>query len=318
MARAFSQATAEQVIRVSEAAVALRNDAEMERIARYTDLPSGPTTKALALSVDLGLLSIDGGKFVPASPLCQLLRTPQEKERAAVIRVTIENYEPFVVFREEHEATKDASEAANRTKARLDLEGHREEIKDTLVSLATYSGALTVSHGNTYERDNSSMGNLLEELAIGSGEEAAAIHAIRKELGQEAAGLVDHNNVLMPLAASLRHASGGGTGREAAQHAGNAMDSFLDWYAEHVGGDLRGATGINAKLDKLQRDNHLPKKLVFIGKYVGHVRNAADHGVDRDVAAAWDISDATGRNIVFVAARFISSVIAFNQGQFTI
>mgnify|MGYP000247612948 CR=1 FL=1 len=126
MSRPFSQATAEQVIRVSEAAVALKAAADSGTISLYTDLPSDLTDRALALAVDLGLVAENAGVFLPASPLCKLLRTPQEKERAAVLRVTIESFEPFQVFREELEATADASTAATRTKARLDLDCHRE------------------------------------------------------------------------------------------------------------------------------------------------------------------------------------------------
>lgn len=308
MPRAFSQATAEQVIRVSEATIALGGKAEKQSISGYTDFPLNLTEKALLLAEDLQLIKENNGTFAPLSPLCKLLRTPQEKERAAVLRITIESFEPFQIFREELEATADASIAATRTKARLDLDCHREEIKDTLVSLATFSGALIVSHGNNYERDNKSMSNLLLELAEGSGEEAAAVYLIRCELGVGAADWVDHANVVVPLATSLRHASGGNAGREAVLHAGNAVDSFLDAYAAQCGANLQGATGINGKLDKLQNQGHLPKKLQFIGKYIGHCRNAADHGLDQDVGAAWDISDATGRNIVFVSAQFIASI----------
>ncbi|MGV2976746.1 hypothetical protein AB1P65_14940 [Roseibium alexandrii] len=315
MPRPFSQATAEQVICVSEASVALGDSADAATISTYTDLPANLTDKALALAEDLGLVAKAADVFRPASPLCKLLRTPQEKERAAVLRVTIESFEPFQIFREELEATADASAAATRTKARLDLDCHREEVKDTLVSLATFSGALTVSHGNSYERDNKSMGNLLAELAAGSGEEAAAIFKVREEIGAEAADWVDHANVIVPLATALRHASGGNAGREAVLHSGNAIDSFLDGYAQECGANLQGATGINAKLDRLQQQGHLPRKLQFIGKYIGHSRNAADHGVDQDVGAAWDISEATGRNVVFVATQFIASVFAKREGR---
>ena len=315
MPRQFSQATAEQVIHVSEAVVALRDSADVPSIAKYTDLPTTVTEKALGLAVDLGLLDENGNIYLPCSPLCKLLRTPQETEKAAVLRVTIESYEPFLVFREEYEATKDASRAATRTKTRLDLDCHREEVKDTLVNLATFSGALKVSHGNTFERDDQSMRNLLAELAARSGEEAAAIHTIRQELGDDAAAEVDHENIIRPLATALRHASGGAAGREAVLHAGNAVDSFLDWYAVETNINLQGATGINGKLDRLQQQGNLPKKLVFIGKYVGHTRNAADHGFDQDVGAAWDVSEATGRNIVFVATRFIASVLARRNGH---
>ncbi|MBO6756491.1 MAG: hypothetical protein JJ902_09210 [Roseibium sp.] len=318
MPRHFSQATAEQVIRVSEAAVALKTAADSPTISRYTDLPSGLTDKALALSVDLGLLSENNGVYSPASSLCKLLRTPQERERAAVLRVTIESYEPFQVFREELEATADASTAATRTKAILDLACHREEIKDTLVSLATFSGALTVSHGNTYERDNKSMSNLLAELATGSGEEAAAIHRVREEIGPSAAAHCDHDEVIAPLAAAARHASGGGAGREAVVNAGNAIESFLNWYGNERGHPVHGSHGLNAKVEVLRQAAQIPPKLVNASKYLGHIRNAADHGVDADIGAPWNISEATGRNYVFVAAQFIRSVVDYHEGRFEI
>ena len=183
------------------------------------------------------------------------------------------------------------------------------------MNLATYSGALKAGHGNSYERDSKSATNLLAELAAGSAEDAAAIYTVREELGRLAANLVNHNEVVFPLASSLRHASGGAA-REAILYAGNAVDSFLDWYAIDRGANLQGATGINGKLEKLQQQNFLPKKLVFIGKYIGHLRNAADHGIDADVGAAWEISQGTGRNHVFVATSFIRSVVAFRSGQF--
>lgn len=318
MVRPFSQATAEQVIRVSEAAVALKSVADAPTISRYTDLPDELTQRALSLAVDLGLLQNDGAVFKSDSPLCKLLRTPHEKERAAVLRVTIESYEPFQVFREELDATDDASTAANRTKAQLDLDCHREEIKDTLVSLATFSGALTVSHGNTYERDNKSLGNLLAELVAGSGEEAAAVYLVRQEIGPNAAAVCDHAEVIAPLAAGARHASGGGAGREAVVNAGNAVESFLSWYGNSRDHPVGEAHGLNAKVRMLEQAGHLPSKLVNLSKYLGHIRNAADHGVDDDIGAPWSVSDATGRNYVFVATQFIRSVVEFNDGQFEI
>jgi hypothetical protein len=318
MPRPFSQATAEQVIKVSEAAVALKAAADSATISLYTDLPTGLTDKALGLSVDLGLLCENAGIFSPASPLCKLLRTPHERERAAVLRVTIESFGPFQVFREELEATADASAAATRTKARLELDCHREEIKDTLVSLATFSGALTVSHGNTYERDNKSISNLLAELAAGSGEEAAAVYRIREEIGSSAAAVCDHDEVIAPLAAGARHAAGGGAGREAVVNAGNAIESFLNWYGTQRGHPVGGSHGLNAKVEALKQAGHIPHKLVNASKYLGHIRNAADHGVDADIGAPWNISEATGRNYIFVASQFIRSVVDFNEGRFEI
>tara|TARA_R110002072_G_scaffold33205_41_gene100668 strand:- start:2188 stop:3144 length:957 start_codon:yes stop_codon:yes gene_type:complete len=318
MPRPFSQATAEQVVIVSEACVALKTAADLATIATFTDLPSDHTTKALALAVDLGLLSENQGVFEPLSPLCRALRTPQDTERAAVLRVTLESYKPFLIFREELEATNDPTAAANRTKAILDIDNHREEVKDTLLNLATYSGALIVSQGATYERDLKSMSNLLSELASGSAEFAAAVYRVREEIGPDAAAVCNHDEVIVPLANSMRHASGGGAGREAVVNAANAVESFLNWYGNERATRVDAAHGLNAKVEVLKNAGHIPPKLVNASKYLGHIRNAADHGIDADIGTAWDISDATGRNYVFVSAQFIRSLVNFNAGRFEI
>lgn len=313
MPRPFFQATAEQVVIVSEAVVAL-GGSNAAAVAAYSDLPQPTVAGALNLAADMGLLVENAGEFSSASTLCKLLRTPQDSEKAAILRVTIESYEPFLIFREELEATADVTTAAQRTKARLDLDLHREQVKETLLNLATYSGALKAGHGNSYERDAKGLSAILDELSAGSREVAEATHTIRAELGPDAAGQVNHDQVILPLVAGLRHASAG-SGREAVLQAGIAIESFIDWFSVQCGGNIAGATGINAKIDRLVADSKVPKKLQNVSKYLGHVRNAADHGNDADIGAPWDILPATGRNYVFVAAAFIRTMAGHLAGR---
>lgn len=311
MPRPFHQATAEQVVIVSEAVVSL-SGGDSATIAAFTDLPPATADNALNLASDMGLLSENAGQFTIESPLCRLLRTPQDGEKAAILRVTIESYEPFLVFREEHEATDNVTDAAQRTKVKLDLDCHREQVKETLLSLATYSGALTAGQGNTYERDARGLTALLDELAAGSREVAEATLTIREELG-DAAAQVDHDHVILPLVAGLRHAAAS-NGREAVLQAGIAVENFLTAVAAHHTTNIVGANGINAKMDRLRQAGHYPPKLLNVCKYVGHVRNAADHGADADIGAPWDVTAQTGRNYVFVAAMLIRSMISHRNG----
>lgn len=311
MPRPFHQATAEQVVIVSEAVVSL-GGGSAATVAAFTDLPQATADSALKLSADMGLLAENAGQYAVKSPLCRLMRTPQDREKAAILRVTIESYEPFLVFREEHEATNNVTNAAQRTKVKLGLNCHREQVKETLLSLATYSGALTAGQGNTYERDARGLTALLDELAAGGREVAEATLTVRSELG-DAAGQVDYNQVILPLAAGLRHAAAS-NGREAVLQAGIAVENFLTHAAGHHGTNITGANGINAKMDRLTQDGHYPAKLQNVCKYVGHVRNAADHGADNDIAAPWDISAQTGRNYVFVTIMLIRAMLAHRAG----
>ena len=287
---------------------------DVAAVAVFTDLPQPTVESALHLSVDLGLLTEDAGQFKSTSPLCKLLRTPQDGEKAAILRVMIESYDPFLVFREELEATNDVTVSAQRTIAKLNLDCHREHVKETLLSLATYSGALIAGHGNNYERNAKGISSLLDELTAGSREVAEATHTVRAELGSDAAGQVDHDEVISPLAAGLRHAAAG-AGREAILQAGIAVENFLSEMATQHGTNIGGTNGINAKMDRLVQAGHYPRKLHNISKYLGHLRNAADHGNDAEIGAPWDISGSTGRNYIFVASLFIRSMVSHVAGR---
>lgn len=312
MLRPFYQATAEQVVVVSEAVVSL-GDSDVAAIAEFTDLPPTTADGALRLSADMQLLVEKNGQFTVGSPLCKLLRTPQDREKAAILRVALESYLPFQVFREEHDATGSVSDAAQRTKVKLKLDCHREDVKATLLSLATYSGALTPGQGNNYSRDANGLTALLDELVAGSREVADATQTIRQELGVDVSQ-VDHAQVIQPLVAGLRHAVAG-AGREAVLQAGIAIENFLVSVAAHHGTNIAGANGVNAKMERLVNASHYPGKLHNICRYLGHVRNAADHGSDTEIGAPWDVSSQTGRNYVFVATTFIRAMLAHRAGR---
>jgi hypothetical protein len=302
--RAFSPATAEQVIAAVEAILVHRNSADPPFVASFLDVPLDQAEAGLHLAVDMGFLAVANGKFSVRSPLCEFVATPTERQKAAVLRIVMESYEPFVTFRQRLTVTT-ASEAARETKVLLDLDAHREEIKDTLISLGTYSGALVTEGGGHYRLESEESPNPLEVLAVASADMAAAEERVRTQLGADASGLASRDEVIIPLAEALLKARDGDA-RGAVMSAGNAVESSLTELAARQGVSLAGAPGINAKLDKFDQAGNLPKKLVFMGKYLGHVRNAADHGVDASVGASWSIRAATGIEYVFVAMSFIA------------
>jgi hypothetical protein len=309
--RLFYKATAEQVISTSEAVVSLGNS-NANAVATFTDLPEDIAESALNLAVDLGLLSLVAGSYSVLSPLCKLLRTPQDREKAAVLRVVLESYEPLQVFREEHLATSNVTEAAQRTKAKLDLGCHHEDVKTTLLSLSTYSGVLTASQGANYVQEAGILTALLDELVAGSREIADATKTIRQELGQSAA-LVDHAQVIEHLVAGLRHAVAG-SGREAVLQGGIAIENHLNESGQHHGVNVAAAHGVNAKMGQLTNAGHYPRKLENVSKYLGNIRNAADHGADQEIQAMWEITSQTGRNYILVAAMFIRSMWSHRSG----
>lgn len=313
MPRHFSRATAEQVVAVVEAVVVYAKPTTKDFVRDFADLTEAQSEAALELAADLKLLTRHGGDYILGSPLCRFIANSDQAGKAVALRIVLEDYEPFAIFRQRLMATQSPSIAAQQTKVVLDLDAHREDINHTLVSLGTYCQALANEGSGRYRPEAEPTGDTLQVLAEGCQDLEAAELRVREQLGNTAAERVSRDDVIRPLARGLREAISG-RGQGAVVSAGNAVESFLAEVANRRGVNIVGANGINAKLDRLDTAGHLPKKLVFFGKYLGHIRNAADHGVDNDIGASWIVRDATGLEYVFVACSFVSVVITHESG----
>jgi hypothetical protein len=305
MPRAFWPATAEQVVAVVDAVVANKGPTSIELAMAFADLPREAATSAANLAVDLGLLSENGSTYEAASPLCRFLSTSFQMQQAAVIRILLETYEPFTMFRERM-AVVPVDDAAEQTRALLTLDRHREDIKATLVSLGTFSQALVTTGGGQYEAGGA-VPNPLVLLADACSELVAAEARVREHLGTDVAAAVSRDEIIVPLADALvqTRVSAGG----AVRAAGNAVESLLAHFAPGTGVNVGGAHGVTAKVQRYLDANVIPAKLAAVGKYLGNVRNAADHGVDPDIGVAWTITESTGVQYVFVACSFVASFV---------
>lgn len=313
MPRPFAQSTAELVMQVTEA-VQANGKADSSFVQSFCDLSATQADNALQLAVDLGLLQFNTGKYTPANPIVSFVATPDESRKAALLRVVLESYEPFIVFRNRLTATSSADTAAQQTKAKLDIDAHREEVKDTLISLGTYTSALSSQGGGRYRATEHELNNQLRALAASANDQAAAEAIIREQIGVRV-DQVDRTEVVVPLANALLN-SAASRSNDAVADTARAVESFLARLADRLTVNLAGANGIVQKLDKFRPGNHLPKKVVEAAKYLGQVRNAADHGVDVDpeVGNVWEIQSSTGLQYVFVACSFIAAALEREAG----
>jgi hypothetical protein len=308
MPRQFWRATAEAVVACVDAVVVSAGRADIDYVAEFTQLIKNHAESALELAVDLGLLAKRGGKFAVNSPLCRALVTASQKRKASALRVVLEDYIPFIAFRERLIASDDASVASRQTKLQLDLTSHPDDVKETLLSLGQYSQALVAEGGGVYRTHDVATDYDLAALAQGCANDAAAEQLIRARIGPRAHGGVSREDVIVPLTTALQHARAG-DGRGAVVSAGNAVESYLAALGGRVGINVAGNPGINAKAQALNQNSAvMPGKLLNMSKYLGHVRNAADHGIDPEVQAPWSVQASTGLEYVFVACSFVSAV----------
>ncbi len=303
MPRKFFHTTAELTIRVVEAVFCSKTSPGIAFIETFCDLSNAQAIEALGLACDLGLICETTGTYSIVSPLARFFSTPKDTHKASVLRIVLESYDVFVAFRERLFATGSADQASQQIKALLDLDVHKEDIRHTLISLATYSGAIVTKGGGQFAREKAEVSVRLSDIAANCANVAAAETWVRDRLGP-AADVVSRNDVILPLASSLLKAIEKNAD-DAATEAGNAFESYLVELAARMGVSLAGATGINSKLDKFRPGNHLPKKIVEAGKFIGQVRNAAGHGVDTDVGSSWTIQVSTALDLVSVACSLV-------------
>jgi len=265
MPRAFSHSTAEQVVQVVEAVQAIEQ-ATSQQVQSFCDLSQGQADNALILAADLGLIRKAGANFTPATELARFINTPDEAQKAALMRVVLESYQPFVTFRERLQATASVDRAAQQTRASLDLDAHREEVKDTLISLGTYAGAIASAGGGRYSTVVSDLASPLLALSAAATDQATAELLIRTQIGTQADRL-DRQEVILQLASAILKAKAGDT-IGAVTDAARGVESFLARLANRMGVNLAGTNGISQKLDKFRAGNHLPKKIVQAAKYL--------------------------------------------------
>jgi hypothetical protein len=311
-----SPTTAEHVMTAVEALVVNGGVATADLVAEFLETTPARATAALDLAVELGLLTENAANYTIASPLCRFTAIPDQK--AAVLRIVIESYRPFTVFRERLVATADITLAARHTKTVCQLTAHRDEVKDTLISLGTYARALVTEGAGNYQLEAGPLSNALQVVALGCTDIVTAEARIRSQLGPAAEAVLApvRDTVILPLAdALLRAKNRDGSG--AIQAAGNAVEAHIDAMAARMAVTLGTATGIISKLTKFGTPpRHLPNKLIQIGTFLGAVRNAADHGTDPDINnTAWQIRVATALEYVFVACSFIATTITIEQNE---
>jgi hypothetical protein len=306
MPRQLANSTAELVIQVAEA-VYINNSSTLHFIIQFCDLTSDQAINALNLAADIGFIREQDLQYKTNNILTRFLSTPDETKKAAVLRLLLEVFEPFVVFRNRLLATNSAEQAAQHTKTLLDIVSHRNEIKDTLISLGTFSGALKLLSAGRYEPATEECADELLTLAEACNDTSSAEFHIRERLSTYSDNF-NRQEVILPLANALLRAIAGQC-TEAVREAATAFESFLARQATILGIDLAGAAGLSTKIERFRTANRLPKKVVEAAKYLIQVRNAADHGVDidADVGSIWTIQRSTGIEYVYVTCSIIKA-----------
>jgi len=313
--------TADHVIGATDAALQNSAGVNVQMVADFLDTQQDSALNALKMAEQIGLLSENNTSlFEVASPCATYLITSSRDSKAAILRFILEQYEPYKTFKFRLNVTTGVvGEAAIQTRAVYNIAAHRDVIVSTLVDLGTYSKSLTSQGAGLYIASEEEPDDFLPYLQSVIQEREDAELAVRRRIGLDRSNWVDPQNVIPHLVTSYQRLSSVEEDpRAPILHAGNAIDSFLTQIANHNGINIQNANGINAKADRIFQNNGLTKKHKFMYKYLGHVRNAADHGVDTEVNAAWDINPNTTIEYVHVSLTLIGDTVEAINGHYIV
>lgn len=325
MAYVILPTTAEHVIGATDA-VLLKNTigCDSQFISSFLDVPIVVSDNALKMAEQIGLIKFDcsSNLYYPNSPFATYLVTSNDKQKATVIRLLIEQYEPYKIFKERLWVTGLVDVASEQVKTYFHLTSHRDEIKNTIISLGTFTHSLISEGAGLYrvaEIDNGQVDFLLKFDEIVSQREKAEI-IVRKMFNQNALSFMDNVETLEPIITAYQKLCTSKTdSRSPILYAGNAFESFLVNYANHFHVSLVGKTGVNSKIDAIASNtNNMTTKHKFMGKYIGHIRNSCDHGVDSEIGQSWNISERTSHEYVHVVITCINNLSNFLKGNFTL
>ncbi|MEG6573598.1 hypothetical protein V6C31_03470 [Caldibacillus debilis] len=313
--------TAEHIINATDAVLLKRNGCDENFVASFMDVPDETARNALRMAEQIGLVKLCQNLYYPLCPFATYLATGNEKQKAIVIRLLLEQYEPYRLFKERLIVTGFVQAASEQIRVFFGMSAHREVIKNTLTSLGTYSQSLLSEGAGLYrvaEEVRERADYILGMNEIVSQKEQADI-IVRKLLGPNASSWIDPSDTLEQLViAYLKLSDSKNDPRGPILYAGNAFESFLVKFADHHNVSLQGATGINSKIDKLNAAGKLNTKHKFMGKYLGHVRNACEHGIDPEIGQSWQISQKTSHEYVHLTMTCIEIMVDSLSGVYRV
>lgn len=311
--------TADDVVAVIDAVNAQGNNATVEFVVLFTGIATTTqASKALDVACDMSMISFDAtlNTYRISSPLGHLLSVAvKEDQRAALLRIILEQYEPFNTFKVRFAITQNIDVSCAQIKAIHSIAANERDIKNTIISLGTYAKILKRENATTYSfftnKDSDHL-QLIDELLE---EKTKNEILLRQFMGEGIYDYADYNNVIRPLLDATSKAISEPVDTKAViLYAGNAFESFLDQYAITKQISLQGKTGIISKMSAFSSTD-ISKKHRGQIEYIGQVRNAADHGADiLEANMTWGITKETATVYPIIVSLAIKNIIQRDQG----
>lgn len=308
--------TAEDIVGVVDAILAKPQNCTKEYISEFADISSTQADNALLMAQEFNLiLANSDGTYDSNSFLARLMVSSRnDSHKAAIMRLILEQYEPYVKFKVRHSFTDSMDLASKQIKTMFSMSSSYKDIRNTIINIGTYSRALINDGANSYKFNCDEI-SYIEIIELALKFKANDDNALTKQLGEDICSYIDSDKIFNPLSEAYSKIQNIDTDKNGIiLYAGNAFESFLQQIADENSVSLAGKHGISAKSDALC--HVLSKKHRGMIQYIIQIRNAADHGADPDEGGnVWEISDDTAYMYPIIVANIIKDIFHYTKGE---
>ena len=206
--------TAEDIVAVVDAVIAKGTEAEKEFIAEFTGIATDDQViKALQMACELQLIVFDSSRGCYGTPSFlakKLVSASSDEQKAVFMRLILEQYAPYTTFKTRYAFTKSIDLACRQTKTLHAMTSNERDVKNTLISIATYAKALRSEGANLYSfvEDMDAVGIGIIEAALCSAN--ITENSLRSYWGESLYTFVNTSNVFDPLVEALQKNKIGG------------------------------------------------------------------------------------------------------------
>lgn len=311
------QTTAEDILGVIDAIVSKSLNCTKEFICEFADISSLQADNALKMSMEMGLVELDADSnlYSSNSYLSRLLVSARNSEhKAAILRLILEQFEPYSVFKMRFINTNSLDTAAKQVRTLYGISSSYKDIKNTFINIATYAKAMINDGAGSYKlnEDNTTYIEILDLVVKFKSNDSTAL---QQQFGLEIFEYLDKKNILDPLSDAYSKIQNDSPElKPIIMYAGNAFESYLYQVASEKSVSLAGKNGIINKAEALS--SFLSKKHRGMINYIGQVRNAADHGADPDEDGnTWEISNDTALIYPIIVVTLIKDIYNYLKGK---
>ena len=308
---------AEDIVGVVDAVLAKAGNCKKEYISEFADISDVQAENALIMAEQFGLVQFDvtSSNYSSESYLARILVSARDDNyKAAIMRLVLEQYNPYVTFKTRYSYTGSMELASKQIKTLFSLQSSHKDIKNEIISIGTYAKAV-INDGACIYKLNQDDVSYIEILELALKFKATDDNALSQQLGNIVYDFIDKERVFNPLSDAYSKIQNISTDPKAPIiYASNAFESFLQQIADKHGESLVGKNGIGQKCNALSA--LLSKKHRGMAEYISQVRNAVDHGADADEGGkVWSVSEDTTQIYPILVASVIKGIVNKEYGS---